>query len=60
LGGLVGGLDRSLAEAGALEVVVAGAVEVVLVVGDSSPELGTGKRLLVAASSLDCSLAERP
>ena len=56
----MGGLDRSLAEAGALEVVVAGAVEVVLVVGDSSPELGTGKRLLVAASSLDCSLAESP
>ena len=62
---VVGALDHSLAGAeGALEVVVGGRVEAVLVgVGDSSPELLLGERLLVAASSsllLDCSLAERP
>ena len=54
---------RSLAEVGALEVVVAGEVEVVLVVGGFSPELLLmGVILLVAAfSSLpDCSPAEKP
>ena len=61
MGGPVGVQARSLAEVGALEVVVAGEVEVVLVV--FSPELLLmGVILLVAAfSSLpDCSPAEKP
>ena len=58
----MGVLARSLAEAGALGVVVAGRVEVVpVVVGDSSPELLLGERLAASSSLLlDCSLAERP